>query len=240
MGVGVEIALGAQVGAALLQGVKPPPDQRVLLAQPKPLVVGKARGHALQERHKHHIGAGELGPQEKRAGGGRQGLLHGGSHPLKLRLGLGLLRRRSPRTAKPVAPRPKHPALQLAQGQHRSVLKRRAQGAKGPFQGFQDAVAFGDQPAVELQGRQQARRHQLLVPRLLGAVANHRHLANPVRNPLLLEPQPDLLAVGAPGMVIAVERHPHGIGGLTKQAQVGLGVGGTFDPRFGRQAQGDR
>eukprot|EP00966_Prymnesium_polylepis_P004590 105094-Prymnesium_polylepis.2 len=86
-------------------------------------------------------------------------------------------------------------------------------------------VALRDEAAVDRGGRQHARRHELLVPRLLLAVAEHRHLLDFVRHPLLLQPQPQLLAVRAPGVVVPVERYSDGRLWLTKEAQPCLRVG---------------
>ena len=62
-----------------------------------------------------------------------------------------------------------------------------------------DVVAVRhDLSRVELYGGQHPGWADLLVPGLLLPVAEHRHLAHLVRNPLLLKPQPDLLTVRAP------------------------------------------
>merc|ERR1719192_1432568 len=66
-----------------------------------------------------------------------------------------------------------------------------------------DVVAVcHDLARVALDSRQHPRGTDLLVPGLLLPVAEHRHLAHLVRHLLLLQPEPDLLAVGTPSMVI--------------------------------------
>ena len=84
MGVGVEIALGAEVGAALLQGSKPSPNPWMLLAQPKPLVVSQACCHPFHVGHKHQIGGAEPRTQQERPRGGPEDLFHGRGKPLEL------------------------------------------------------------------------------------------------------------------------------------------------------------
>ncbi len=55
VGVGVEVALGAEVAGALLQPLKPAANGRMLAAQQKALVVGQACCHALHVGHEHQI-----------------------------------------------------------------------------------------------------------------------------------------------------------------------------------------
>ncbi len=149
-----------------------------------------------------------------------------------------LARPRLARVAKPLAPGPKQAPLQLAKGQHVRVAEGPLQGAEGGFEGRQDLVAFGDQPAIELQGGQHAGGHPLPVPALLLAVAVHRYLADPVGDLPFLQPQPHLLAVGTPGVVVPIEGDPDV--GLTaaKQAQLGLGIGRSANPIGLRSSQG--
>ena len=156
-------------------------------------------------------------------------LLNCSSNALKGRLGRSLLLGTEARAAQPLAPGAKQHALQLAQGQHLGVGHTRAQAAKGPFEGLENAVALGDQATIELQGREHAGGHQPPKPGFLLAVAKHGDLANPVGDPLLLQPQPHLLAIGAPGMVVAKQGDPHALLRLTKQTQTGLGAGGSVD-----------
>ena len=60
VGVGVEVALGAEVGGALLQRCKPAIDGRVFAAHQKSLVVGQACRHPLHVGHEHQIGRAQL------------------------------------------------------------------------------------------------------------------------------------------------------------------------------------
>ena len=113
VGVGVEIALGAEVGAALLQGCKPSPNPWMLLAQPKPLVVSQACRHPFHIRHKHQIGGAEPRAQQERPRGGPEGLFHGRGKPLKLATAGVFLRRRTAGGAQPLAPGAKQQPLQL-------------------------------------------------------------------------------------------------------------------------------
>ena len=119
---------------------------------------------------------------------------------------------------------------QLAQCEYIGILHPLAEGTKRLLKCLQDQIAFGDQMTVQLKGRQHPGGDDLLEPALLLAVAEHRHLADPVGDPLLLQPQPHLLAVGAPGVVIAVEGDAHLGFRPTKQAQAGLRIGGAFHP----------
>ena len=206
--MGVHIALGAEIGRALLQGREPAINRRMLGPEPIALVVAERGVHPLQVGDEDHIGATELA-EEERPGRGLQGLLHQLGHANEMlfrRSGVGPM---AFAVAEPLAPGPKEAPLQLPQRKHIRIAKALAEGAKGRFQFPQDHITLGDQAAIQLEGGEHPGGHPLLEPRLLLPVTEHRHLADPVRNPLLLQPQPHLLAVGTPGVVIAVERHPH-------------------------------
>ena len=201
----------------------------MLLAQQKPLVVSQACRHPFHVGHKHQIGGAEPRAQQERPRGGKKRLLQGRGKPLELLAPRLFLSGRTARGAQPLAPGAKEQPLQLPQRQHRRIPHGRAEGAEGSLQGLKDAITFRDHAAIQLQGREHARGHQLLEPALLLAVAKHRDLADPVGDPLLLEPQPHLLAVGAPGVVIPIQGDPHLRFGAAKQPQGGLGIGGAVN-----------
>ena len=140
--------------------------------------------------------------------------------------------------AQPQAPGLKQQSLQLPQAPCLRAVHRQAQGTEPGFQGRQDVVTFRDQTALQLQGRKHAGGHTLKEPGLLAAVAAHRDLANSVGNPLELQPEPYLLAVGAPGVVIPIKRDLHALGRLSEQPQRRLGVGRPLHPVGFRCSEG--
>ena len=79
MGVGVKVALGAEVGGALLQRGKPTVYGGVLAAQQEAFVISQACRHPLHVGHEHQIGAAEL-PQQEGARLQLKGLLEGSGH----------------------------------------------------------------------------------------------------------------------------------------------------------------
>ena len=86
-------------------------------------------------------------------------LLKVACNALKSRLGSLLLGGPQPRTAEPLAPGTEQQALQLAQGQHCRIVHAQSQGPEGPLEGFKNAVALGDQAAIELKRGQHPRRN---------------------------------------------------------------------------------
>ncbi len=130
----------------------------------------------------------------------------------------------------PLAPGAKQAPLQLAQCKNIRVLQTLCQRAKRLLERLENQVAFRDQVTIKLEGGQHPGGNDLLKPALFLAVADHRDLANPIRDPLLLQPQPHFLAVRAPGMVIAVEGDAHLRLGPPEQAQPRLGIGGPLHP----------
>jgi len=227
MGVGVEIALGPQVGAALLEGREPTVDGGVLLTNPVALVVGEGGVHPLEVGDEDHIGAAEA-LQEERTGCGLEGLLHQAGDPGEVLLRGCAVGALAIAVAKPLTPGAKETTLELPQGEDIGITQPGLEGPESIFKGLQDHIALGVEPAIELQGGEHPGGHNLLVPALLLAVTEHRDLADPIGDPLLLEPKPDLLAVGAPGVVIAVEGDAHLGLRPTKQPQARLGIGGPL------------
>ena len=110
-------------------------------------------------------------------------------------------------------------------GAHVRSGHRLAEGPESRLQLQEDLIAFGDQPAIEIKGRQHSARNTTQKPGLFAAVAAHRHLADAVRNPFELQPQPHLLAVRAPGVVIAVKGDANSAFLLAEQAKNRLGIG---------------
>ena len=218
-------------------GLKPGSDRRVPLTEVVGLVVVKAGAHALDVGREHHIGGAEAF-EEVGAGGGSEGAIHPVGHPIEGGGGDLFRARRQARPAEPEAPGAKQLAFQLAQGQHAPIPQTIAEGPEGLLQRRQDVVAFGVEAAVKVDGGQHAGGHQAAVPGLLFAVAEHRDLADPVRDPLFLQPQPNLLAIGAPGVVIPEQGDAHGTFGLPEQAQQRLGVARTVHPVGGLRCQG--
>ena len=113
---------------------------------------------------------------------------------------------------------------------HRRLrLQGHPQRPETALQRQQNHIAFRYQLATKLQCRKHSRWHLGEVPGFLRAITPHRHLANPVRNALELEPKPDLLAIGTPSVKIAIKRDAYGTLRLPKQAQIGLGIGRSID-----------
>ena len=208
MGVGVEVALGGQVSGTLLKGPEPAVDGWVPAAQPIAFVVGQARPHPFDVGHEHQISRADL-PKQEGSGGGHQGVSHGGGHAIEGLGGLVFSAGPRKRHTQPLAPGLEQQPLQPPQRQNLRILHRKPQRPESLLQGQKNPIALGDQPPVELQRRQHPVGHQLAIPALLLPVADHRDLTYPIRNALLLKPKPHLLAVRTPGVVIAVERHPH-------------------------------
>mmetsp|Transcript_34519 Transcript_34519/g.67218 ORF Transcript_34519/g.67218 Transcript_34519/m.67218 type:complete len:286 (+) Transcript_34519:580-1437(+) len=205
--VRVEVALGPAVGLARLHRVEPPGDARPALrvAQAVALVVEQAGVHALDVRREDHVRRRER-LQEERAVRLGDLLLHGAQLLLEERPRLlvdARVDRR--RAAEPHAPRAEQHALELAARDHLGLAHAEAQRPELVLQGLEDDVRLGDDPAVQLHGRQHAARDLLLVPALLLAVAKHGDLLDAVGDLHLLEPEPHLLAVGTPRVLVAVQ-----------------------------------
>ena len=105
-------------------------------------------------------------------------------------------------------------ALEAQQRLHPRVLLRVGRRAgqhrvlwEGLLDGHDDVIRLADHLAVDLGDRDAATRLQRPEPRRLVSVAVHVHLLDRVRHALLLEREPHLLAVRAPGRRVAVERH---------------------------------
>ena len=255
VGVGVEIGLGAAIGGPLLQGTEPTIQSRMTEAQLVALVIGEAGVDPLEKGHEHQVRGAEtrriaaaggslaLGGEGFEKEGARallQGLANFPRQEIEAGLGDPLLLGTPTRIAEPLAPGPEQAALQLPQGPDSGSVERPTEGTEGLLKGLKDAVAFRDQHAIEFEGRQIAAGHQIEIPPFLLPVADHRHLAHPVGDPAFLQPEPDLLAIGAPGVVVAIQGHPNGGLRLTEEAKGGLGVGGSVHPVPWRKTKGDQ
>ncbi len=133
------------------------------------------------------------------------------------------------RVTKPIAPSPEEQAFEATQGQDGRVSHAQVEGAKIAFEGDENIITFGDHPAIQFEGGEHAGGDFALVPALLFAVAEHRDFFDAVGDLLFFEPEPDFLAVGAPGVVVPVEGDADVGFGAAKEAQTGLGIGGTVD-----------
>ena len=137
------------------------------------------------------------------------------------------------RIAQPVAPGGKQLSFQSSQLANIGTVKWGSQFPERRLQRPNDPVRLGNQPSVELQGWQHPVRADPFVPVLFLAVAEHGHLPDPVRDPLLLQEHPNFLAVGTPGMVVSVQGNPDFTLWLAKQPQGGLAGCGSIDKVLG-------
>ena len=233
VGMGVHITLGAAIRLELLKGREPTVDPGVGLTQCKPLEVGERRIHALHVGDEHQIGGARCCPArmvgiEPAATTSGDRLLHLGGHPLELIPGTAFLVLAQAWGAEPHTPGAEQQPFQLTQTPHPPVMHASSHRPESAFKGLEDAIALRDQATIEFQSRQHSRGNQCREPGLLRAIAAHGDLADPIGHPAQLKPEPHLLAVRAPGVVVPEQGHLHVCFGMPEQPQAGLGVGGAF------------
>mmetsp|Transcript_2832 Transcript_2832/g.11329 ORF Transcript_2832/g.11329 Transcript_2832/m.11329 type:complete len:259 (+) Transcript_2832:2492-3268(+) len=214
--VRVVVRLLSTIRVARLHRLEPGVDGRpaavVAAAHHHAFVVGDAGGDALQERREGKVDVADLLAQEvgPRAHDGQR--IVGGVHDVLEVLHPLLVR---PAAREPLQPPPEELALQLEHlVRQRALLAagRRQHGRlvrKGLFDPAHDDVRLGDQAAVQFHDGQHAGGHLRQEGRGLVAVAAQGRLDHAVGDALLLELQPDLLAVRAPGGVVTVQRDAH-------------------------------
>ena len=175
---------------------------------PEALVVRQRGGHALEERRERDVHQRKRLAQE--VGAGRRAEL--GVHEVQRVFEPAPVLAVRPAAGEPAHPAAEQRALELEQLRRARALGRAVRGehgrlGEGAFQRRRNGGGVGDHRAVDLHHRQHPARHLRRERRLLVAVAPHVDLVHAVRDPLLLELHPDLLAVRAPRRVVAVKQH---------------------------------
>ena len=188
MHVGVHVTLRAPVGVELFQGQEPGVDGWMLPPQVVALVVGQRSIHSLHIGNEHQIHCPWSSCIQPRA-------LLSKQFPFKPLRDLaellpGPLIGPFPEagSAKPQAPGLKQQPFQLPQSKSLTAVHRQAQRAEPFFQCEQDLVALRDQPPAQLESGKHAGGNPIEKPGFLAAIAAHGHLADPIGNPLELQP----------------------------------------------------
>ena len=239
------------VCGARLERLKPAANVRPArwIAERPSLIVEERRVHTLDIWHKYEVGCRWFAAAtDPRAGSAAKLGVETGGDLLERLLPHLLLLLRAAWIAQPLAPRPKKLPLHLAlRCDHRHWVTQRA---KRLLERVQDDVRFGDEFPIELDRRQHARRYLALVPGLLLPIAEHGDLGNAVGHTFLLlqnghtrvswcvvfvwvscvrahQPQPDLLAVRAPSVVVPEECDSYRRLWMSMKAEQRLRVGRT-------------
>ena len=239
MGMRMRITCAA-IGLQLLKRREPAVDSRVRLAQRKAFEISQRRVHSLHVRDEHQVSRARrcaLRGLRIQPGTslGRERVLHLSCHCLKLVAGLKLL---AFVQARCIA-RCTRPGTATVQGHAKRARvghpweRRRAQRSSS---------------ASRMRSLSVRRRHPVQVPEHSrwnqgceprpGAVTTHGDLADPIRNPAKFQPKPNLLAIGAPGVVIAKQRDAHRRFRLTKQTKRRLRIGRSFNTLRSRRCHG--
>ena len=236
VGVGVEVTLGASVDATRLHGVEPLADDGVVRAEVVGFVVEEGGVHSFYVRSKNYIRSSKLFKEIWTWSTTNRffNLFSNLSEILLVSLIIFL----TPRwPTKPLAPCRKQFSLKPSILPHLWILHRLPiKCSKSLLQFHQYNITFGYYLAINGNSWQIPRGHYLFVPVLFGPITEHGDLLDPVWDLVLLEPEPHLLAVGAPGMVVTVESHSNILLGLSKESKARLSVGGAVREIDGKVA----
>mmetsp|Transcript_51872 Transcript_51872/g.103227 ORF Transcript_51872/g.103227 Transcript_51872/m.103227 type:complete len:279 (+) Transcript_51872:657-1493(+) len=210
MHVRVEIRLDVPVRRAALHGQEPLLDPWPLRVAPQsePLVVGARGRHPLEKGSEHAVDQRELTSEEVGPSSDTKLAVDAAQQIFKVEA----LRTIGHGRGEPAEPRREELALEREERAHaRGLLGVRLgvgkEGAigEGALDGHDDVIGLTDHLTVHLCNRDAARRLHRPEPRGLFAVAVHVDLLHRIWHALLLEREPDLFAVRAPGGGVSVE-----------------------------------